>query len=268
MVQMRVDCKQPETNLRRAEEGIEAAAAAGCRFVVLPECLDVGWGAPDAVAHADEIPGARTERLGRAAARHGVYVVAGLTEREVGRSEKNGRSESDSRVAGQGARCYNTAVVIGPDGRLLGKHRKINLLPGVEDMVYSVGDRLAVYDMDSVRVGVNICADNFLSHLMLGRSLAAMGAKIILSPCAWAVTAESAAARKPYGAEWLESFGVLARECGIWVVGVSNVGDVAEGVWKGWKCIGNSIAMSPDGPALIMGYGEDAESVAVVDVAI
>jgi len=247
MLQLQVDFKQPEANFRRAEEEIAKAAGRGCQCAVLPECFDLGWGLPDAFDYADTIPGERTQRLCVLARQHKMLLVAGLTERE-------------------GERCYNTAVIISGQGVLLGKHRKINVLRGVEDMVYTRGDRLGVYETPFGRVGINICADNFPSSLELGHSLAAMGAKMILSPCAWAVTAEDAAERKPYGGMWLRAYEELARDCGVWVVGVSNVGEVGAGVWAGWKCIGNSIAMSPTGPALVMEYGEDAQAVGIIEM--
>ena len=248
MVQLRVDFKKEEENFGRAEKEIAKAAQSGCCCAVLPECFDIGWGLPGALGYAQGIPGPRTERLGRLAREYGIALVAGLTEKE-------------------GGRCYNTAVLLSRDGTLLGKHRKINVLHGVEDMVYARGDRLGVYETEFGRVGVNICADNLWPHLALGRGLAAMGAKMILSPCAWAVPPEDAAAKKPYGETWLTPYTALAREYGLWVVGVSNVGDVSEGVWAGWKCIGNSIAVSPGGAALTMEYGEDAQSTGVVIIA-
>ena len=247
MIQMRVAFKEPEENFRRAEAQIAEAAGMGCRCAVLPECFDLGWGLPDALKYADTIPGGRTVKLCALAREYGMHLVAGLTEKE-------------------GDRCYNTAVIVSEQGMLLGKHRKINVLQGVEDMVYARGDRLGVFETPFGTVGIDICADNFSSHLTLGRSLAAMGAGMILSPCAWAVTAKDARARKPYGEMWLDAYGELARECGVWVIGVSNVGDVSEGVWAGWKCIGNSIAMAPGGAALVMEYGEGAQAVGVVEI--
>lgn len=247
LLQLKVAFKQPGENFARAEAAIAEAAALGCRCAVLPECFDVGWGTPDAMRCAETIPGARTDRLCALARRYGMVLVAGLTEKENGF-------------------CYNTAVIVSDQGVLLGKHRKINVLQGIEGMVYAIGDRLGVYDTPFGRVGIDICADNLCPHLALGRSLAAMGAKMILSPCAWAVPPEDAAARKPYGKTWLEPYAALAKERGLWVIGVSNVGDVSEGVWAGWKCIGNSIAMGPKGAALIMEYGADAQGVGVVEV--
>jgi len=248
MLQLKVEFNRPEENFRNAEQEIAKAAGMGCRCAVLPECFDLGWALPGAPRYAQGIPGERTRRLGALARQYGMVLVAGLTEKE-------------------GDHCYNTAVILSEQGELLGRHRKINLLRGVEDMVYTRGDRLGVYETGFGPVGVNICADNFPSHLTLGRSLAAMGAGMILSPCAWAVTSKDAAANKPYGGMWLRSYAELAQECGIWVIGVSSVGHVAEGVWAGWKCIGNSIAMSPKGPALVMAHGEDAQAIGVVEIA-
>ena len=233
-------------NLARAEAGLAEAAAAGAQCAVLPECCDVGWAHPQAAAYAEPIPGPRAAYFGDLARRYGLYVVAGLTETD-------------------GTHCYNTAVFYSPAGTLLGTHRKINLLAGVEDMVYLPGNHLQVYDTAIGRVGIDICADNAQSHLMLGRALGAMGAELILSPCAWAVRPADAAARTPYE-EWLEPYGTLAREWGLTVIGVSNVGTVGAGAWAGWRCIGHSLAVTPAGVALTMPYGEDAAGVAVVDV--
>ncbi|MCL2512493.1 MAG: carbon-nitrogen hydrolase family protein [Oscillospiraceae bacterium] len=247
MLQLKVEFKKVEENFRNAENEIAKAAGIGCRCAVLPECFDVGWGAPDALKYADSIPGERTERLCALAKKYGMFIVAGLTENDSGR-------------------CYNTAVIIDENGIYLGKHRKINVLKGIEDMVYGNGDRLGVYEAGFGKVGVNICADNLFHEESMGRAQAAMGAKIVLSPCAWAVPPEEAAARKPYGNTWLKPYKALAKDYGMWVIGVSSVGHVGGGVWEGWKCIGNSIAMPPDCRPYIMEYGEDAQAIGVVEI--
>jgi predicted amidohydrolase len=43
MAQILVEGGQPEANLGRAVAHIRAAAGQGCRLVVLPECMDLGW---------------------------------------------------------------------------------------------------------------------------------------------------------------------------------------------------------------------------------
>ena len=109
MGQMLVEGGRIEENLNRAEGMIREAAARGCRVIVLPECLDAGWTHPSARKLAEEIPGNTSDRLCEAARENNILVVAGLTERD-------------------GGRIYNSAILIDKDGRILLKHRKINVL--------------------------------------------------------------------------------------------------------------------------------------------
>jgi hypothetical protein len=57
MAQILVEGGRPEANLARAADAVREAAAAGCRLVVLPECLDCGWTDPSARHLARPIPG-------------------------------------------------------------------------------------------------------------------------------------------------------------------------------------------------------------------
>ena len=249
MAQMLVEGGRMAENLARAAQMVAQAARQGCRIVVLPECLDLGWTDPSAPQSATEIPGRASDVLCRAAAQAGLCVVAGLTERA-------------------GAKLYNAAVLIGPNGRVLLKHRKINLLD-IEQPLYAKGDRLGVADTPCGLIGVNICADNFPESLVLGQSLARMGAELLLSPCAWAVPADHDPAAQPYGALWEGAHRTLARQHHVPVVGVSNVGRITGGPWSGRKCIGCSLAVAADGEILARGpYGADAEELVVLDVQI
>lgn len=245
--QMLVEGGRREANLRRAVEMIGEAARNECRIVVLPECLDLGWTHPSARTLADPIPGATSGAVCQAAADHGVYVVAGITERATDR-------------------VYNSAVFVDPEGDILAVHRKINLLD-IEQDLYAIGNRLAVSDTPLGKIGVNICADNFPDSLALGHSLARMGAQMLLSPCAWAVPADHDPVREPYGDLWKRAYVPLARLYEMPVVGVSNVGRVAAGPWEGRKCIGCSLAVAGDGEILVQGsYGESAAELISISV--
>lgn len=236
-----------DDNLGRAVAAIEEAARAGCDVVVLPECLDLGWTFPGARELARPIPGPASERLSAAAASAGLLLVAGLTERE-------------------GDRIYNSAVLIGADGTLLAKHRKINELDFARE-TYSPGTSLHVVETPLGVIGVSICADNAFPTLALGRALAAMGAEILLSPCAWAVPPGFDNAVRPYGDEWVTAYGALARETGMPVVGVSNVGPVVGGEWDGWACIGASLAVGSDGEVVVQApFGDAAEALMTVEM--
>jgi predicted amidohydrolase len=247
MAQILVEGGQPEANLARAAEYIGQAAAAGCRLVVLPECLDLGWTHPSARELAQPIPGAHSERLAAAARRHRIYVAAGLVERA-------------------GDRRYNAAVLIGPDGDLLLQHRKINELDIALDL-YAIGDRLGVVETELGTLGLTICADNFPTALATGHVLARMGAQVLLSPSAWAVDADHDNEAEPYGDLWRGAYRQLTTLYDLTVVGVSNVGWLTAGPWQGRKCIGCSLAMGPGGVILAEApYGEAAEALVVVEV--
>ena len=246
MAQILVEGGRPGPNLDRAVAAIGRAAALGCRAVVLPECLNLGWTEPSARELAQTIPGLHFDRLAEAARTNRVHVAAGLVERS-------------------GPRLFNAAVLIGPTGELLLHHRKINELDIALDL-YSIGDRLGVVETELGTIGLAICADNFSDSLAVGHVLARMGAQIILSPCAWAVDADHDNARDPYGQLWLDAYSELARLYDVTVIGVSNVGWLTAGPWKGRKCIGCSLAIGPTGVLVRGPYGEAAEAVTVVEV--
>src|SRR5690242_19999105 len=97
MAQILVEPGCPQANLDSAADAIQQAASQGCRLVVLPECLDFGWGDPSARELAQPIPGSHVERLQTAARKHRIHVAAGMVERA-------------------GNRLFNAAVLISPSG--------------------------------------------------------------------------------------------------------------------------------------------------------
>ena len=77
---------------------------------------------------------------------------------------------------------------------------------------------------------------------------------------AWAVAADHNNRRDKYGRMWKSAYQEICRLYDITMVGVSNVGWVTSGPWKGMKCIGCSLAVGPGGEILAKGsYGESAE---------
>jgi len=247
MGQMLVEGGKREANLRRAEEMITRGSEEGCSILVLPECLDLGWTHPSARELAQKIPGRASKRLCKAAESRQIMVVAGLTERD-------------------GSRIFNSAVFIDGFGQILLKHRKINELSIAHDL-YGIGDRLGIVETELGMIGLNICADNFPDSLAIGHVQARMGAHFILSPSAWAVKADHDNVKEPYGALWENAYSALCRLYDITVVGVSNVGWIEEGPWKGMKVIGCSLAVGPDGEILAKGpYGSDAEALVTAEL--
>jgi nitrilase len=157
-----------EACVDKAVRLIGDAAAGGAKVIVFPEAFITGYpkglnfglvvGARDAAGREEfrlyldaaiDVPGPQTQRLGEAAAAHGSYVVIGVIERELGT-------------------CYCTVLFFGPDGRLLGKHRK--LMPtALERMIWGFGDgsTLTVVDSPYGRIGSVICWENYMPMLRM-----------------------------------------------------------------------------------------------------
>jgi N-carbamoylputrescine amidase len=135
-----------EANYRRAEPLIRAAAAKGARIICTTECFLDGYAIADKKIPLEDyrklgepIPeGPYYRRLAALARELKVHLVAGLLEAD-----------------GEGR--YNTAVLIGPDGKLAGKYRKQKL--GHESDRNTPGNVSSVFETPHGRVGILICAD-------------------------------------------------------------------------------------------------------------
>jgi nitrilase len=111
-----------------------------------------------------DVPGPATEAIGRAAKAGGLYLVVGVVERD-------------------GGTLYCTALFFGPDGRLLGKHRK--LMPtAMERLVWGFGDgsTLTVLDTPLGKLGAVICWENYVPLLRM--TMYARGVQLYCAPTA------------------------------------------------------------------------------------
>ena len=96
---------------------------------------------------AVEVPGPATELIGGMARDHGVHLVVGVVERA-------------------GGTLYCTSLIFGPDGSLLGKHRK--LMPtALERVIWGSGDgsTLPVVPTPLGKIGTVICWENYMPLL-------------------------------------------------------------------------------------------------------
>lgn len=133
--------------------------------------------------------------LYEAAKKHEVTIVCGIEERasELSRST-----------------LYNTVLIIGADGSVLNRHRK--LMPtNPERMVWGFGDAsgLKVVDTPLGRAGTLLCWENYMP--LARYALYAQGIEIYIAP-----TYDS-------GDGWIGSLQHIAREGCCWVVGCGNL---------------------------------------------
>ena len=109
---------------------------------------------------AIDVPGPATERLGKAARAHGLWLVIGVIERD-------------------GGTLYCTVLFFAPDGTLAGKHRK--LMPtAMERLIWGFGDgsTLPAIETGFGKIGAVICWENYMP--LLRAAMYAKGVQLLL----------------------------------------------------------------------------------------
>ena len=247
MVQLLVEGGEPDRNMERAQKYVGLAVEQGVDIVLLPETMDLGWTHPCIKEEAEAIPGPRSQLLSELAIKQGVYICGGLTERE-------------------GDKTFNTAVFINDHGELILKYRKINLLSDVEHPgFYDVGQTLNVVDTKWGKIGVNICADNYIDGLSIGHALARMGAQVILSPSSWTVDFSIIDGEDPYKEKWIKPYSILAQYYNMAVLGSTSVGYIVGGPYEGKKMTGCSLAVDNTGVLAQGTFNEFSSAIQVVE---
>lgn len=195
--------------IEKAVSVVEQAVAVGAQLVIFPEAfipcypawiwrLRPGgdWGTSEAL-HARLLDNSVNldsndlAPLCDAAKKLKITVVCGLNER-------------DSQLSK--ATLYNTVIIIGPDGKILNRHRK--LMPtNPERMVWGFGDGsgLNVVETTSGRIGTLLCWENYMP--LARYTLYSQGIDIYIAP-----TYDS-------GDDWIGTLRHIAREGRCWVVG-------------------------------------------------
>lgn len=172
-----------EATIEKVGRLVGHAAEQGAKLVLMPEAfvsayptgLDFGArvglrqpkGRDDFKRYYDsavEAPGPGCDALGKAAQEADVFLVIGVIERD-------------------GGTLYCTALYFSPDGKLMGKHRK--LMPtAMERVVWGFGDgsTMSVFDTPVGKIGSVICWENYMP--MLRMHMYAQGVQIYCAPTA------------------------------------------------------------------------------------
>ncbi len=255
-----------EASLEKACGLIREAAGEGARLVVFPEAFLPGypvwvWFMPGGHTHplrelyselhanSISVPGPATEVLGAVASECAITVAIGVNERNS--------ESSDSTL-------FNTLLYVGPDGSVLGRHRK--LMPTTaEKLVWGQGDGsdLEVYDLPFGRLGGLICWENYMP--LARYALTAWGAQLHAAPT-W-----------DRGEPWLSTMRHVAKEGRVFVLGscqAFHMDDIPDrwafkekylGAVDGWLNPGGTVIVDPDGK-VVAGPAAEEETILYADV--
>jgi nitrilase len=176
-----------QATIDKAQRLTQEAAARGANLVLFPEAFVSGY--PSGFSFgtvvgkrsdpgrrlwgrywesAVEVPGPATQQLAAAARDAGLYLAIGVVERDTQNS---------------GGTLYCTLLYFGPDGRLLGKHRKLKPT-AAERYIWGEGDgsTLPVFDTGLGKIGGLICWENYMPLARM--AMYGQGVEIYLAPTA------------------------------------------------------------------------------------
>lgn len=219
VVQFKPQWGNVERNLSETSRFLSDAKNQGCEIVVLPEMWPTGmYGDLDMHKFKQPVLGEYTNFLAKEASRHSLYIVAGMPER------------------GNGNALHNTAVLIGKEGRVIAKHRKVHLYTRLgEHKIWTPGNEFTVVDTDFGKVGLLICYDGDFPESW--RANALLGADIVFHISAY---------ESPCETWWEKFYPAAAFQNLLWVVMCNTVGDTTTN-GKPLHLFGQSQIIAPDG---------------------
>ena len=214
-VQMKPEPGQMEDNLIKMSEFISRIATEQpVDLIVFPELITTGYEmGPRFPDMAQRIPGPTVNLIAQRASEFGVHVAFGMVSKE--------KVESI---------LYNTAVLIGPDGDLIGQYHKMHL-QGEERIAFRPGYRLNCFETSFGVVGMIIGWD--LAFPEAARSLALEGAELLVVCANW---------EQPHNDEWRVYLLARAYENRFFVAAANRVGEEPS-----YTFCGQSGIVGPDG---------------------
>src|SRR5216683_2101991 len=239
---------EPGINLEKATAQIEIAASRGAKVICLQELFRSQYPCQSEDVRffdlAEPIPGPTTEALGRLAAPRKIVIVASIFERRA-----------------QGV-YHNTAVVLGTDGKIAGRYRKMHIPDDpryYEKFYFTPGDLgFVAHPTPYANVGVLVCWDQWFPEAARLTSLA--GAQILFYPTAigWHLNELPEVRTSQLNAwELIQRSHAIAN--GVFVAAANRVGRE-----DGLQFWGNSFVVDPFGK-IIARAASDAEEVLVVE---
>ena len=221
-VQISVTPNHPRENITKSLKWLKKAVSEHeADLIVFPETIttgfDTGLQLEELWELVDDVPGKLTEEIQAAAKELGVHVVWPTYRR-----------------ADQPGRVWNSSVLIGPDGEIIGTYDKTHPFPGERRDSggwTEVGTAAEVYETELGTIGMIICYDGDFPEL--SRLLAVKGAEIIVRPSALLRSFDI----------WYITNCARAYDNHVYMVSTNMVGpDAAENYYFGHSMIVNPIA--------------------------
>ena len=242
----------PGENLAKALANIRQAAQRGAQIICLPELFRSQYFCREENAEmfslSEPVPGPSTEALSKLARELNVVIVGSVFER---------------RAAGV---YHNTAVILGTNGTLLGKYRKMHIPDDplyYEKFYFTPGDLgFPNFDTPYGRVAVLVCWDQWYPEAARLSSL--LGTNILFYPTAIGWHPREKA---EFGAAQLDAWITIQRSHaianGVYVAAVNRVG--YEGTPEsGLEFWGHSFVADPFGQ-IVQQASSDKEEILVVE---
>ena len=230
-------------NFVRIENAVREAKDAGADLACLPEMAILGWVNPDAHKRACPIPGPDSDQLCKLAADCHIHLCVGLAEKV-------------------GGCLYDSALLIDSEGRIVLKHRKMNLLTELMTPPYTPGQDMNAVETEFGKIGLLICADTHDNHIL--ERMAALKPDLLLVPYGYAAPEN----------EWPRHGKVLenvvrnaARQTGACVIGTNLVGQITHGPWKGRVYGGHSVAADKTGRIIAVPSDRD-RNISFIDIEV
>jgi predicted amidohydrolase len=229
LVQMNSRKAAREENVARACAYVDEAASHHPEIVVLPEFFNNEYFPQYRdyryMDYAETDDGYTLTRLKAKAKQHGIHVVSTIFE-----------------MARPGL-YYDTAMLIGPQGEILGKYRKVHpaALLSVEKIYFRGGSSFPVFRVGDWTVGFSICYDNLFPESC--RCLTLHGAELIIAPYA-----------TPVADPWENFLTTRALENGVFLAACNHVGKEGE-----WTMSGKSMIIDPLGKILTQASATDEQ---------
>ncbi len=226
LVQMNSKTASRDENVERACAFVDEAAKRRPDLIVLPEFFNVEYFPQYRdyryMDYAEPDDGYTQSRMKAKARQHGFHLLSTIFE------------------AARPGFYYDTAMLIDPDGQIVGKYRKVHPAAhlSLEKIYFRGGSTFPVFRVGDWAVGISTCYDNLFPESC--RCLMLNGAELILAPYA-----------TPVSDPWENFLTTRALENGVFLAACNHVGREGD-----WVMSGKSMIIDPLGKILVQAGGE------------